>query len=81
MIAVFSRDAAELFAELPDAVASLAQAKIELLLHHPHMYQVRRIGIMRGYRCFVVKHYLFYYSVSSNEVRILAILFGGMKQA
>ncbi len=81
MTAIFSRDAAEVFADLPDAVASAAAEKIELLLQHPHMYQIRQFGVMRGYRCFVARRHLFYYSVSSTEVRILAILPGGMRRA
>ena len=81
MTAIFSRDAAEAFTELPEMVADSAALKIDLLLRYPHMYQFRQFGIMRGYRCFVVRRYLFYYSVSSTEVRILAILPGGLKRA
>jgi hypothetical protein len=36
---------------------------------------------MRGYRYFVADGVLFYYSVSSLEVRIAAILPGGMQLA
>jgi hypothetical protein len=43
------------------------------------MYPVRRRGIMRGYRYFVVYGFLFYYTVSSVEIRIAAILPGGMR--
>jgi hypothetical protein len=36
---------------------------------------------MRGYRYFVAHGFLFYYSVSSGEVRIEAILPGRMRLA
>ena len=36
---------------------------------------------MKGYRYFVVMGYLFYYSTSSAEVRLTAILPGCMQQA
>jgi len=36
---------------------------------------------MEGYRYFVVERYLFYYSVTSSEIRISAILPGSMPQA
>jgi hypothetical protein len=45
------------------------------------MYPVRLRGLMKGYRYFVVEGYLFYYSVTSAEVRISAILPGRMRRA
>jgi hypothetical protein len=45
------------------------------------MYPVRRRGLMRGYRYFVAGRHLFYYSVTSEEVRITAIIPGVMRQA
>jgi hypothetical protein len=38
------------------------------------MYPIRRRGLMRGYRYFIADRFLFYYSVSSIEVRIAAII-------
>jgi hypothetical protein len=55
---------------LPALVATEAAAKITLVLRHTNMYPVRQFGVMRGYRCFVARGYLFYYSVSSDQVRI-----------
>ena len=45
------------------------------------MYPVRRRGFMRDYRYFVAGRFLFYYSVTSAEVRISAILPGAMRHA
>ena len=45
------------------------------------MYPARRRGVMRGYRFFVSLGYLFYYEVSSEEIRILAIVPGVMREA
>lgn len=36
---------------------------------------------MRGYRYFVANQYLFYYSLSGQEVRISAVIPGVMRQA
>ncbi len=70
-----------MFAQLPAAVKHKAAHNIELLVSHPGMYPVRRRGIMRGYRYFVAHGVLFYYSVSSAEVRIAGILPGRMRLA
>ena len=37
--------------------------------------------MMRGYRYFVAGRHLFYYKLSSQEVRITAILPGAMRSA
>lgn len=81
MIILFSVGANEVFTELPEPVRRRAARSIELLKSNPHMYPVRRRGIMRGYRYFVVYRVLFYYSVSSEEIRIAAILPGRMQLA
>ncbi len=36
---------------------------------------------MRGYRYFIADRFLFYYSVSSIEIRIAAIIPAAMRQA
>lgn len=45
------------------------------------MYPVRRRGLMRGYRYFAAGTHLIYYGVSSQEVRIAAMIRGVMGQA
>ena len=67
------QQAAESFAELPDAAKKKAAKPIELLQQHPSIYPVRRRGLMRGYRYFIADGYLFYYSPSALEVRITAM--------
>jgi plasmid stabilization system protein ParE len=54
---------------------------MELLAFNPYMYEVRRRGLMRGRRSFLAGRYFFYYSVSSAEVRIDAIMPAGMRRA
>ena len=81
MIVLFPAGASEIFTRLPDPVKRRAARSIELLASHPQMYPVRRRGIMRGYRYFVAYSVLFYYSASSTEIRISAILPGQMRGA
>jgi plasmid stabilization system protein ParE len=64
----------ELFAELPGNAKRHAAQCIDLLSLQPRMYPVRRRGVMRGYRYFLAGRFLFYYSVTSTEVRISAII-------
>jgi plasmid stabilization system protein ParE len=45
------------------------------------MYPARRTGLMHGYRYFLAGRYLFYYSVSSSEVRVAAIIPAAMRRA
>jgi plasmid stabilization system protein ParE len=78
---LFVEGVPELFAELPRKVQQRAARCIELLAKFPFMYPVRQRGIMRGYRYFIAGRYLFYYSVSSAEVRIAAIIPGAMRRA
>jgi plasmid stabilization system protein ParE len=78
---LFAATAAEAFAELPESTKRLAASSIELLEQYPKMYPVRRRGLMRGYRYFVAGRHLFYYSMSSHEVRIAAIIPGVMRRA
>jgi len=54
---------------------------ISLIATYPEMYPVRLVGLMRGYRYFNALGYHFYYSTSSQEVRIAAILPGRMEHA
>jgi plasmid stabilization system protein ParE len=54
---------------------------MELLASNPRMFPVRQRGIMRGYRYFVAYEFLFFYSISSEEVRIAAIVPGRMNRA
>ena len=78
---LFAATAAEAFGELQESTKRRAANSIELLKQHPKMYPVRKRGLMRGYRYFVAGGHLFYYSVSSDEVRIAAIIPGVMRQA
>ncbi len=81
MIVLFSAGASEIFAQLPEPVRRRAAPSIELLANNPHLYPARRRGIMRGYRYFAAYTVLFYYSASSTEIRISAILPGRMRRA
>ena len=81
MTILFSAGASEIFAQLPEPVKRRAARSIELLASQPQIYPVRRRGIMVGYRYFVAHSVLFYYSVSSAEIRIAAILPGRMRRA
>jgi plasmid stabilization system protein ParE len=81
VIVLFSAGASEIFTLLPEPVRRRAARSIELLVHNPLMYPVRRRGIMRGYRYFVAHSVLFYYATSSTEIRISAILPGRMRAA
>ena len=76
---VFGDGVPELLQELPEKVRHQAGQLIELLSLNPYMYEVRRRGLMRGRRSFQVDRYRFYYSVSSAEVRIDAIIPAGMR--
>jgi plasmid stabilization system protein ParE len=78
---LFSPAAAEAFAELSDSTKRRAARSIDLLEQFPKMYPVRRRGLMRDYRYFIAGRHLFYYSLTSQEVRITAIIPGAMRQA
>lgn len=78
---LFAETAAEAFAELPESTRRKAASSIELLEQHPRMYPVRRRGLMRGYRYFAAGRHLPYYGLSSQEVRITAIIPGAMRRA
>jgi len=45
------------------------------------MFRIRKRGLLRGYRFFEVDRRIFYYEVSSTEVRIIGILPGMMRGA
>jgi hypothetical protein len=45
------------------------------------MYPIRRRGLMRGHRYFIAQRFLFYYSVTSTEIRLLAIIPAAMRRA
>jgi len=81
VIVLFSAGASEIFTRLPEPVKRRAARSIELLASNPHMYPVRRRGVMRRYRYFAAYSVLFYYSASSTEIRIAAILPGRMRGA
>lgn len=70
----FADGVPESFSELPASIKRRAAKSINLLAVFPHMYPIRRRGIMHGYRYFAAGRFLFYYSVSSAEVRISAII-------
>jgi plasmid stabilization system protein ParE len=78
---LFGEGIPEVFQELPRPVQVRAARIIDLIAVFPQMYPVRRIGLMRGYRYFNVLGYYFYYSISSQEIRVAAILPGRMEQA
>ena len=77
----FGEGIPEVLQELPDPVQVKAARIIDLIARFPEMYPVRWVGLMRGYRYFTVGGYYFYYSTSSQEVRIAAILPSRMEQA
>ena len=81
MTILFAASAAEAFAELPESTKRKAARSIALLEEHPKLYPARRRGLMRGYRYFAAGRHLFYYSLSSQEVRIAAIIPGIMRDA
>ena len=78
---LFAAAAAEAFSELPESTKRKAATSVERLEQHPRMYPLRRRGLMRGYRYFVAGRHLVYYSVSSQEIRIAAIIPGAMRKA
>lgn len=45
------------------------------------MYPVRSRGMLRGFRYFIAGRFLFFYSVTSTDARISAILPGAMRRA
>jgi len=78
---LLSEGAAEAFAELPESTKKRAARSIELLVQHPRIYPVRRRGVMKGYRYFIARGHLVYYGLSSDEVRIAAIIPAVMRRA
>jgi hypothetical protein len=78
---LFGEGIPEAFQELPHPVQVKAAGIISLIATYPEMYPVRLIGLMRGYRYFNALGYYFYYSTSSQEVRLAAILPSRMEQA
>ena len=79
MTVLFADGVPEIFSGLPAMVKLSAARSIDLLVRFPHMFPVRRRGIMRGYRYFAAGRFLFYYIVSTTEVRISAIIPAAMK--
>lgn len=77
----FSAGAAEVFRELPPAVQRQAERSIALAALYPQMYTTRRSGVMKSYRYFTSKGYLFYYQFTDQELRVAAIIPGRMEQA
>ena len=81
MILLFAEGLPDVFRDLPERVKRNATRSLDLLTSQPRMYPVRQRGLMKGYRYFVVDDYLFYYSVTSSEIRISAILPGRVYHA
>lgn len=81
MTILFIEGADEAFDELPHPTKRQAARSIDKLSQFPRIYPLRRRGLMRGYRYFVAGRHLFYYSVSSTEVRITAIIPAAMRRA
>ena len=78
---LFLAGAAEVFASLPWPVRTEAARRIELAKSFPLMYPRRCRGLMAGYRYFVIARILFYYQVSSDQIRVCAILPGAMRRS
>lgn len=79
---VFFADAAlEIFETLPEETKRRAAFAIDLIAIFPQMYPIRYRGLMRGYRYFIAGRYLIYYSVSSSEIRVAAIIPAAMRRA
>lgn len=72
MTVVFGDGVAQIFESLPLPVQKRAGRILDLLAVFPAMYPVRRRGLMKGYR---------YYSVSSHQIRLSAIIPGRMRRA
>lgn len=81
MKVLFGEGIPEVFQELPHPAQAKAARIITLIATYPEMYPVRVVGLMRGYRYFNALGYNFYYTTSSQELRIAAILPGRMEQA
>jgi plasmid stabilization system protein ParE len=81
VIVLFAEGVPEAFEELPRAVQVRAARSIELISDFPRLYPVRRRGLMRGYRYFIAGGFLFYYSVASTEIRIMAVIPATMRRA
>ena len=81
MTIVFAEGLPDVFKDLPERVKRNAARSLDRLTSHPRMYPVRQRGLMRGYRYFVIDENLFYYSVTSSEIRIAEILPGRMYRA
>ena len=81
MTLLFSEGVAEILAELPRRTQLRAAQSFELMLDFPRMYPVRRRGLMHGYHYFLAGRFLFYYSISGDEIRVTAIIPGAMRQA
>ena len=71
----------ETFQGLPPRIQTHALRTLALLASYPRMFPIRQHGLMQGYRCFVIQDFLFYYSVASAEVRVIAIIPGQMEHA
>jgi plasmid stabilization system protein ParE len=81
VIVLFADGIPEIFEALPEDVKRKAAHSIELLSVYPRMYPVRRRGLMRGYRYFIAERFLFYCSVTTAEIRVVAIIPAAMRDA
>lgn len=81
MIVLFSEGLLEFLETLPDSVKLQAACSITLLSVYPSLYPVRQRGLMRGYHYFIAGRFLFYYSVTTVEIRIMAIIPAAMRLA
>lgn len=81
MTVLFADGLPEIFEALPEKTKRRAALAIDLIATFPQMYPVRRRGLMRGYRYFVAGRFLFYYSVSSSEIRMIAVIPAAMRLA
>lgn len=81
MTVLFGDGVPEVFQALPLPVRKEAARILDLIAVFPRMYPVRRRGLMKGYRYFAAFDYLFYYSITSDEVRVSAIIPGRMRRA
>jgi plasmid stabilization system protein ParE len=77
---IFGEGVDKLFLDLPNRVQTQALEMFRLIVSFPRMFPVRRRGTGKGYRFFTAGRFVFFYSVSSEQIRIITILSGGMRR-
>jgi plasmid stabilization system protein ParE len=77
---IFGDGVDKVFLDLPKRVQVRAIEAFSLIVQFPHMFPVRRRGTGKGYGFFTEGRFVFFYSVSSEQIRIITILPGGMRR-